>query len=262
MKDIYNKKSRIWCQRFEYLMKKNGYTQKSFLKEYKSKYGGGTQANISRWLRVGENTKNSIIHFPTYETMINIADFFNVSVGYLTGETDYESFDMEKACNVIGIDEETGKAISNIVNGKAIRIGGKYYAEQLSFSLKKLINCKSFPIFINKIREHGENKYNEKHPFNYFEEAIQKIDKNILDVASQCFKNDGVVDDNVKMTDEVLEAVRLLNEARDKGYDDKFRNEEITTLSEYKLLQIYFEMINELFVDENLEGYKHEENNY
>ncbi len=53
MNNINEKKAEIWCTRFNQLMKEQGYTQKSFLKEYKNKYGGGTQANISRWLRVG-----------------------------------------------------------------------------------------------------------------------------------------------------------------------------------------------------------------
>lgn len=30
--------------------------------------------------------------------MSNLADFFGVSVGYLIGETDYGSFEMEKVC--------------------------------------------------------------------------------------------------------------------------------------------------------------------
>ena len=38
-------------------MKDKGYTQQTFLKEYKDKYKGGTQANVSRWLRVGNTIK-------------------------------------------------------------------------------------------------------------------------------------------------------------------------------------------------------------
>ena len=98
--------------RLHKLMKEKNYTQKSFLKEYKEKYGGGTQANISRWLRVGSKIENGkTIGFPSYETMSNLADFFGVSVGYLIGETDYESFEMEKVCEFLGLEEETVKAI-------------------------------------------------------------------------------------------------------------------------------------------------------
>ena len=53
MDNIRNKKAEIWCTRINQIMKMRGYTQKTFLKEYKEKYGGGTQANVSLWLRVG-----------------------------------------------------------------------------------------------------------------------------------------------------------------------------------------------------------------
>ena len=100
MNDIEHDKAQGWCNRLHKLMKEKNYTQKSFLKEYKEKYGGGTQANISRWLRVGSKIENGkTIGFPSYETMSNLADFFGVSVGYLIGETDYESFEMEKVLN-------------------------------------------------------------------------------------------------------------------------------------------------------------------
>lgn len=57
MNDINEKKASIWCERFGRLMKENGYTQEAFLKEYRKKYGGGTQANVSRWLGVGRVIK-------------------------------------------------------------------------------------------------------------------------------------------------------------------------------------------------------------
>ena len=49
MKDIISKKAEIWCERLSRIREEKGYTQKTFLKEYKERYGGGTQANVSRW---------------------------------------------------------------------------------------------------------------------------------------------------------------------------------------------------------------------
>ena len=84
MNDIGTKRASIWCERFGKLMEENGYTQESFLKEYKKKYGGGTQANVSRWLGVGRMIKKDgtpkAIGFPSYENMLNIADLFDVTV--------------------------------------------------------------------------------------------------------------------------------------------------------------------------------------
>ena len=67
MNDIEYNRAQCWCSRLHKLMKEKNYTQKSFLKEYKEKYGGGTQANISRWLRVGSKIENGkTIGFPSY----------------------------------------------------------------------------------------------------------------------------------------------------------------------------------------------------
>lgn len=97
------------------------------------------------------------IGFPSYESMLNIADFFGVTVGYLTGETDFEKFDMEKACQTIGIDKETGKAMQSIVSGKSVRPFGKYQSKEISATMKFLLNAKSFPEFIKGLREYADN---------------------------------------------------------------------------------------------------------
>lgn len=53
--------------------------------------------DVSRWLNSGNKASAGTIGFPKYETMTMIADFFGVDVGYLTGETDETSFDLEHA---------------------------------------------------------------------------------------------------------------------------------------------------------------------
>lgn len=167
MSDIFERKAGIWCSRLNQLMKKRGYTQKTFLKEYKSRYGGGTQANVSRWLRVGHVTQKNgtakAIGFPSYENMLNIADFFGVTIGYLTGETDFETFEMEKACQCLGIDENTGKALKDIASGKRIRFG-RHQLREIRATLRYLLMADSFPRFINGLREYAENIYRKNHP--------------------------------------------------------------------------------------------------
>lgn len=65
--------------------------------------------DVSRWLNTGNRTTSGVIGFPKYETMSILADFFGVDVGYLTGETDERSFNLQHACDYLSLD---GSAIS------------------------------------------------------------------------------------------------------------------------------------------------------
>lgn len=63
------------------------------------------QKTVFKWLHVGQTTGDETYHFPKYETMEEIARFFGVQVGFLTGETDCKSFEMEDAVDFTGLTE-------------------------------------------------------------------------------------------------------------------------------------------------------------
>lgn len=264
MNDIEYNRAQCWCSRLHKLMKEKNYTQKSFLKEYKEKYGGGTQANISRWLRVGSKIENGkTIGFPSYETMSNLADFFGVSVGYLIGETDYESFEMEKVCKFLGLEEETVKAIKGITFGENMGIGANSMSSEYKSAFRYILTASSFPVFIKEAREYAENVYRLKHPIKYMDIVSTKMRKDLFDLAVQCMDYQFISDDeygriddfeenSVEPTEELLEAISILNDAQDKDYAQKCYIEQMVKLSEYELQKIYFEVIKELTKEEHL----------
>ena len=264
MNDIERDKVQCWCNHLHKLMKEKNYTQKSFLKEYKEKYGGGTQANISRWLRVGSKIENGkTIGFPSYETMSNLADFFGVSVGYLIGETDYESFEMEKVCEFLGLEEETVKAIIGITSGENMGIGANSMCSEYKSAFRYILTASSFPVFIKEVREYAENVYRLKHPIKYMDIVSAKMRKDLFDLAVKCMDYQcisdgkyGRIDDfeenSVEPTEELLEAIRILNYAQDKDYAQKCHIEQMVKLSEYELQKTYFEVIKELTKEEHL----------
>lgn len=264
MNDIERDKVQCWCNRLHKLMKEKNYTQKSFLKEYKEKYGGGTQANISRWLRVGSKIENGkTIGFPSYETMSNLADFFGVSVGYLIGETDYESFEMEKVCEFLGLEEESVKAIIGITSGENMGIGANSMCSEYKSAFRYILTASSFPVFIKEVREYAENVYRLKHPIKYMDIVSAKMRKDLFDLAVKCMDYQcisdgkyGRIDDfeenSVEPTEELLEAIRILNYAQDKDYAQKCHIEQMVKLSEYELQKTYFEVIKELTKEEHL----------
>ena len=259
MNDILKKKASIWCDRLSKLMKDKGYTQQTFLKEYKDKYKGGTQANVSRWLRVGNTIKKGdvvkTIGFPSYENMVNIAEFFGVTIGYLTGETDYESFEMEKSCQFLGIDEETCKSIKNVVSGKASRF---HLASEYEAVIKYIFTADEFPIFIEKVREYAENIYRQKHPIDNIKIVQKKFKKDIADLAIQsldyddCGETDDFKDNNIEPTSELLEAVHMLRDAIEENMANEEVNELMVKVSEYELQKIYFELLKEIVIEEHL----------
>lgn len=264
MNNIKSNRAKCWCSRLNKMMKERNYTQKTFLKGYKEKYGGGTQANISRWLRVGSKIANGkTIGFPSYETMLNLADFFGVSVGYLTGETDYESFEMEKACEFLGLEEDGVKAIKGITSGECVNRFEKNMVHEYTSVLRYILTARSFNAFIKEAREYAESVYRQKHPISYMDRAAAKIKKDVLEQAYQCMEYQciaddeyGVIDDfkenNIEPTEELLKAIKTLKAAQDSDYNEEQNREQRVKLSEYELQKIYFELIKELIKEEQL----------
>lgn len=264
MNNIKSNRAKCWCSRLNKMMKERNYTQKTFLKEYKEKYGGGTQANISRWLRVGSKIANGkTIGFPSYETMLNLADFFGVSVGYLTGETDYESFEMEKACEFLGLEEDGVKAIKGITSGECVNRFEKNMVYEYTSVLRYILTARSFNAFIKEAREYAESVYRQKHPISYMDRVAAKIKKDVLEQAYQCMEYQciaddecGVIDDfkenNIEPTEELLEAIKTLKAAQDSDYNEEQNREQRVKLSEYELQKIYFELIKDLIKEEQL----------
>ena len=82
--DIMDRVGNYWNQNLKLCLKNNGYTQETFAKAYKKQYGTGNQADVYRWLNVGNMSGSSgkRIGLPSYDTMKRIADFFHVRLPY------------------------------------------------------------------------------------------------------------------------------------------------------------------------------------
>lgn len=107
MDDITQLRAACWRQRLRKCLKERGLTQVEFVSALNRTYlTRFHQKDVSRWLNTGNQTANGVIGFPKYETMMLIADFLGVDVGYLTGETDETSFDLEKASSYTGLSSD------------------------------------------------------------------------------------------------------------------------------------------------------------
>ena len=180
----------IWNERLDKCMKKDGYTQKSFSDAFNAKYNTTgtriTQSDVSRWLNVGrERSKNGKSKgFPSYQNMRKIADFFGVSVGYLTGETDYDSFQAEKVSNYTHLDNTSIKKLLGMTESSSIVTDIIIPVQESRAIVNKFISSESLPHILNCLHN-IEETIDEYHSLD----LSDRFDKKILDQAYACYKS-------------------------------------------------------------------------
>ena len=97
----------------------------------------------------------------------------------------------------------------------------------------------------------------EKRQNKYLRKGGERHERKVFrgrtcDADSWNFKIDDFEENSVEPTEELLEAIRILNDAQDKDYAQKCYIEQTVKLSEYELQKIYFEVIKELTREEHL----------
>jgi transcriptional regulator with XRE-family HTH domain len=149
MNDLLKENAKCWRKRLKECMDAGRYTQASFAEALNNKYGTNYgQKDVSRWLNIGSKIKNGEVGFPKYDTMLLVADFFRVNVGYLTGETDEDSFSLEKACSYMGLNGEAIKAIREITDPENET---SYMVKDMRESLNKFLSADGFKFFFRSL---------------------------------------------------------------------------------------------------------------
>ncbi len=160
MNDFLRDRAKIWNERLAELMQNNIYERKftqatlavEMNRRYAEKRGAHfTQKGVGRWLKVGESrSQEGEYGFPEYETMLYIADFFFVDVGYLTGETDFKRFDIERASSFLGISEKTTEQIMRITQAESRRPSPFVLVNRMAFD--HLISSDDFFELVVRLR--------------------------------------------------------------------------------------------------------------
>ena len=175
-------KSDCWNKRLREALKNKGYTQTKFAKELGKRSGTDvSQAMVSDWMRVGNKTRNNqTIGFPKYSYMVLIAEVLNVDVGYLTGETNMETFTSEKICGFLNISEEALKTVLSITGTDKECMEFGYQPEKYRKILNNLFTSPEFTKFIEAVGE-LEDIYTQKDKSE--QDLYQKYSKKIMDIA-------------------------------------------------------------------------------
>ena len=112
--------------------------------------------------------------------MRNIADVLGVSVGYLIGETDYESFEMERVSKCIGLSESALIGIRNITSGKVIPPFYKYGDPQITAALENLLLTPQIVDYLKGLCELAEAMNRDQNPTDVFERTTKKYPNHIV----------------------------------------------------------------------------------
>lgn len=255
--DVVDMVGSTWNKRLSRLIEANYKSRKEFVVAYKERYGTGNAADASRWVNVGSKAaKDEVIGFPSYDTMRRIADFFGVTVGYLTGETDYNTFEMERACEYLGIDQSAGEAILRITKLIGATRFEKYEKVNYGKALSQFLAAENLEEFIGGICQYAEAAYQQAHPIDHMNSTrISNIKPEVLDLAIE-YKNicyEEAIEQQIELTNEVIDAIHIINDAEEKDYSQQFRLEQNMKLAKYDLQERYFHLIEEILHPEKCE---------
>lgn len=245
MNDI---KKEYWNERIKQCMRDGNYKNQTKLAEaINEKYGTNfTQKRISQWMNLGEKN-NALKGFPEFENMIILADFFNVSVSFLIGETDYKKIEHEKISEELGLSEPAIVSIKNMTT----------YDSNSSFL--KQDKAKSFTNVLNNLfvtetfRELIDNLNELSHQFDSDEKVKKELMKLCNIVGKETFTEAMEIYqskysyDSYDLTEHIIETIQLIDSTinnlciiDDKHtlYSDAFR---------FKVQHTIYQLIEELF---------------
>lgn len=243
--DIMDKVGDCWNQNLKKCLKDKGYTQETFADAYKKQYGTGNQSSVYRWLNVGSaiGSDGKKIGLPSYDTMKRIADFFHVTVGHLTGETDYETFEMERTCKYLGITEGTGKSLKRITGSTHDCIEWGYQSDNYQRIIDAFFTADKFTDFVHALKQ-----LDEVYTDDTF--ALKKLEslygKEPLDEAHclQSGKIDYVHDPNApQLTAHQIEVWNALENTDNDCYENSFK----IKLARHELHEAFERLIDSLY---------------
>jgi hypothetical protein len=247
----------IWNDRLSNCIFSKYTSQDAFAKAFRKKYKDKikcTQKDVSRWLRVGNATKtkrnghevSSTIGFPQYNHMIRIAEFFDVSVGYLTGETDYDFFELEKASNYLGLNQDSIRNIKKITAHNNAFSSVRMLSMESAKILNKLFTSKEFFFFIQSLQDLDYVYSGPDKEKKLWEQAEQKLGNELLTEALE-HRDDCIEGGDPEPSEQLAEAVKLVNDILDQCYCISEEKDNASDLYRYRLQQSFNDLINDMY---------------
>lgn len=249
-------KSAIWNDRFKNRMNELKLSQRKFSTLYKERFGTGSQADVSKWMRVGEvdSRSNKGRKFPEFETMRNIAEILGVSVGYLIGETDFKTYEMEQVSQYIGLSPTAIETTRAITSGKAIPPFYNYPNSRITAALELFLSNSVLVEYLKNICDLAESINKEKKQNDFFDRAINGIPEQYRNAAIELWADpDKAIEKGIKPTAELWAFAHTLDDAACKDLHQLDATEKEIKSAKYALLETHIKMVEKLLSDDNLQ---------
>ncbi len=156
--NIFSETQKIWNKRLKECVENNG-SQAAFAKALNDKYRTYDekqfrQPTVSNWWNVGASRDGkATIGFPKFENMLMIADCLGVDIGYLIGETDSETFTLEKTSEYLHLEPDALKIFSRITDQTESELSVDRNKYKYSTVLNKLFCSEYFERFVESLKE-------------------------------------------------------------------------------------------------------------
>lgn len=248
-KGIIQKTAQIWNERFEKKLKESNLTQRDFIQKYHEKFGTGSQSDVSNWMHVGNRggKTNKLRNFPEFKTMKQIAEVLGVSVSYLIGESDYESFEEEQVAKYLKLSPKAIRSICGITSGKAIPPFYKYPDAQVTSALEALLSCESLVKYLKKIYAFADAYVTAENPRSHYYEAFAKIPANMQEDVGALWDDaeDAIEKKGIVASDELWSYIDRLEEAAQKDMEQCDVAEREINAIRYAIQEISSHLIDE-----------------
>lgn len=161
MIDKILKSQKEWNKRLQQMVEKMYNSKASFTKDLNDKYRSEdeekqfTWPTVRDWQRVGlkRGMNKATIGFPKFENMLMIADCLEVDIGFLIGETDSETFTLEKASDYLHLTPDALKNFSRITDKTVSDLPIEQNEYIYSTVLNKLFCSEHFEHFVESLKE-------------------------------------------------------------------------------------------------------------
>ena len=248
---IWNERLSKCIERYKIDHGKNGkLSLERIAQDFESKYGDRLpkhigQTDISKWQNVRTRC-GSGNPFPSPTLMIYIADFFEVDLGYLLGETDSKTFQMEDAVSFMGLTEEALQKIR-----LATSYESAFHAVQMSnFEARKIMSAlfesKSFFALISEMQRF-DFAYSDPGLSDNIWNKLEK--KHAAALLNRAFDFDPYENEDFKREDdpELVDAYLDVKDAIDKRHDHDEMNALIMEAQRYRITRQFSELVEELY---------------